>query len=122
MLVLSAKEAKAEKNFQNGVLSLFPRHIDVETFNKSHDVNNSAESLIINFEKLEQPLEFQISRGKQKNLKRMGFFEVFDKAKNSSDPESEETSKGYYRKKLRIRFISLFYNIFNFTIFRKDWC
>ena len=55
LLILSAKEAKAEKNFQNGVLSLTPRHVEIETFNKSHDVNNSNDSLMISFYNLEQP-------------------------------------------------------------------
>ena len=49
----------------------------------------SAESSIINFEKLEQPLEFQISRENKKSQKD-GFFEVFDKAKNSSDPRERK--------------------------------
>ena len=93
LLILSAKEAKAEKNFQDGILRLFPRHIEVETFKRGHDYNASAESSIINFEKLEQPLEFQISKGKEKNLKRMGFFEVFDKAKNSTDAKERKQAR-----------------------------
>lgn len=98
LLVLSAKEAKAEKNFQNGVLSLTPRHVEIETFNKNHDFNNSDDSLMISFYSLEQPLEFNISRGKQINLKRMGFYEVLEVVKNPDNESQRKQALGILGK------------------------
>ena len=112
LLVLNARDAIVSRNLEEGILSLDLRHIDMEPVEEEEDFFQGSNSIYVSLKELRQPLSFRISEGKEINLKRLGFIDLYEIIRFSGNSEQSLQAKTIVSKNTALGLSPLFVCIF----------
>jgi lipopolysaccharide export LptBFGC system permease protein LptF len=110
-MVINSGKTFVTKSFDKGFLSLDLHEVDFEPVHQGTDFFRGGSDLFLKISHWKQPMELEISEGKKKNLKRLSFFELLNKATDLENLEESRHSKSILHKNTAVGMSPLFITI-----------
>ena len=110
-MVINSGKTFVTKSFDKGFLSLDLHEVDFEPVHQGTDFFRGGSDLFLKISHWKQPMELEISEGKKKNLKRLSFFELLNKASDLENLEESRHSKLILHKNTAVGMSPLFITI-----------
>ena len=76
-MVIHSGKTIVEKSLDKGLLSLDLYDVDLEPVQQNKNFFQGGSDLFVNISHWQEPLVIEVSEGERKNLKRVGFLELY---------------------------------------------